>query len=186
MGLIDNSDPDCKPPIKPLEENTAGRAGNPGLPTSPIKPLEENTAGRAGNPGLPDPCAIQQSSAASSLARTAEDCPPTPAVDPTPGDPNYCTVFPCQFGNTGNFPNAPSPTTPPTTPATTPATPTVITNINNNQVTVRNDGGFIVQNTAGAVTATPDCPSKSATVLLGPSPMENGEQEYLQHLILAF
>ena len=31
-----------------------------------------------------------------------------------------------------------------------------------------------VQNFQGAVTATPDCPPQSATVLLGPSTMENG------------
>ena len=31
-----------------------------------------------------------------------------------------------------------------------------------------------VQNYAGAVTATPDCPPQSATILLGPSTMENG------------
>jgi hypothetical protein len=31
-----------------------------------------------------------------------------------------------------------------------------------------------VQNTAGAVTASPDCPPQSATVVLGPSPMQNG------------
>ena len=46
--------------------------------------------------------------------------------------------------------------------------------MNNNQVTVRNDGGFTVQNYQGAVTTTPDCPPQSATVLLGPSAMENG------------
>jgi hypothetical protein len=40
-------------------------------------------------------------------------------------------------------------------------------------VTVRNDGGFTVQNFAGAVTTTPDCPPQSATVLLGPSTMED-------------
>jgi hypothetical protein len=31
-----------------------------------------------------------------------------------------------------------------------------------------------VQNFAGAITATPDCPPQSATVLLGPSTMEDG------------
>lgn len=31
-----------------------------------------------------------------------------------------------------------------------------------------------MQNTAGAVTTTPDCPPQSATVVLGPSPMQNG------------
>jgi hypothetical protein len=31
-----------------------------------------------------------------------------------------------------------------------------------------------VQNFAGAITTTPDCPPQSATVLLGPSTMENG------------
>jgi hypothetical protein len=44
----------------------------------------------------------------------------------------------------------------------------------NTQVIVRNDGGFTVQNTAGAVTASPDCPPQSPTVVLGPSPMQNG------------
>jgi Thrombospondin type 3 repeat len=60
---------------------------------------------------------------------------------------------------------SPSPTPTPTRTATpTPSpTPVVVTNVNNNQVIVRN-GGFRVQNTAGAVTATPDCPPQSATV----------------------
>jgi hypothetical protein len=67
---------------------------------------------------------------------------------------------------------AKSPTTPTTTP--TPPTPTVITNINNNQITVRDDGGLTVQDFDGAITTTSDCPPESATVLLGPSTMENG------------
>jgi hypothetical protein len=70
---------------------------------------------------------------------------------------------------------AKSPTTPTTTPTPSPSpTPTVITIINNNQVTVREDGGFTVRDTSGSVTTTPDCPPESATVLLGPSTMENG------------
>ncbi|HET6640854.1 MAG TPA: hypothetical protein VFG77_04550, partial [Nitrososphaeraceae archaeon] len=77
----------------------------------------------------------------------------------------------------------PTPTPPPTATPTptptptatpTPPTPIIITNINNNQVTVRDDGGFTVQNFAGAITTTPDCPPQSATVLLGPSTMEDG------------
>jgi hypothetical protein len=63
---------------------------------------------------------------------------------------------------------SPSPSPSPT------LTPVIITNVNNNQVTVRNDGGFTVQNYQGAVTTTPDCPPQFATVLLGPSTMENG------------
>ena len=59
-------------------------------------------------------------------------------------------------------------TTPPPPP------PIIITNTNDNQVTVRNDGGFAVQNYAGAVTSSPDCPPQEATILLGPSTMENG------------
>ena len=53
-------------------------------------------------------------------------------------------------------------------------------------ISVRNDGGYTVQNTAGAVTTTPDCPPQSATVLLGPSAMQNGGARILEHLILAF
>jgi hypothetical protein len=43
-----------------------------------------------------------------------------------------------------------------------------------NQVTVTNDGRFTGRNLQGAVTTIPDCPPQSATVLLGPSTMENG------------
>ena len=32
----------------------------------------------------------------------------------------------------------------------------------------------------GAVTATPDCPPQSATIVLGPSTMENGGVEFSQ------
>jgi hypothetical protein len=70
-------------------------------------------------------------------------------------------------------PSASSSPSPSPSPSPTP-TPVIITNVNNNQVTVRNDGGFTVQNYQGAVTTTPDCPPQSATVLLGPSTMENG------------
>jgi hypothetical protein len=34
--------------------------------------------------------------------------------------------------------------------------------------------GYTVQNFAGAVTTTPDCPAQSANVVIGPSTMENG------------
>jgi hypothetical protein len=87
-------------------------------------------------------------------------CPPTTTTPPTTTPP---TTTP--------------PTTTPLTPTPTPTpvqpTPIIITNINNNQVTV-SGGGFTVQNFEGAITATPDCPPQSATVLLGPSTMENG------------
>ena len=46
---------------------------------------------------------------------------------------------------------------------------------------------FTVQNFAGAITSTPDCPPQSATVLLGPSTMENGGARILaafDHCIL--
>ena len=49
-------------------------------------------------------------------------------------------------------------------------------------ISVRNDGGYTVQNTAGAVTTTPDCPPQSATVLLGPSAMQNGGARILAAL----
>jgi hypothetical protein len=65
-------------------------------------------------------------------------------------------------------------------PTPTP-TPIVITNVNNNQVTVQN-GRFTVQNAAGAVTTTPDCPPQSATVVLGPSPMQSGGARILAAL----
>jgi hypothetical protein len=39
-----------------------------------------------------------------------------------------------------------------------------------------------VNNFAGAVTATPDCPPQSATILLGPSTMENGGARILAAL----
>jgi hypothetical protein len=58
------------------------------------------------------------------------------------------------------------------TPTNQTPTPTTTTNVNNNQVIVRN-GGFTVQNTAGAVTSTAACPPQSATIVLGPSPMES-------------
>jgi hypothetical protein len=70
----------------------------------------------------------------------------------------------------------PSPTpngTPKSTPLTPTPSPTPIIIKNVNQVTVRNDGGYTVQNYEGAVTTIPDCPPQSATVLLGPSPMQN-------------
>ena len=80
---------------------------------------------------------------------------------------------------------APSPTpngTPIPTPLTPTPSPTPIIIKNVNQVTVRNDGGYTVQNYEGAVTATPDCPAQSATVLLGPSPMQNGGARILASL----
>ena len=66
--------------------------------------------------------------------------------------------------------------TPPPGGTTTPPPPPPIitTNTNDNQVTVRNDGGFTVQNYAGAVTSSPVCPPQEATILLGPSTMVNG------------
>jgi hypothetical protein len=39
-----------------------------------------------------------------------------------------------------------------------------------------------VQNFQGAVTATPDCPPQSATVVLGPSPMQSGGARILAAL----
>jgi hypothetical protein len=129
---------------------------------------------------------------------------PTPTPTPTPIDPNIalCILNP----NSPNCPKTPSPTPSPTptptplldlvispspgpspspspSPSPTPSpTPIIITNVNNNQVTVRNDGGYTVQNTAGAVTATPDCPPQSATVVLGPSPMQNSGARILAAL----
>jgi hypothetical protein len=91
------------------------------------------------------------------------------------------------------LPTSPSPLSTPTplsdsvlnpnpTPSPSPSpSPTVITSINNNQVTVQN-GRFAVQDTAGAVTATPDRPPKSATVVLGPSPMQSGGARILAAL----
>jgi hypothetical protein len=43
-------------------------------------------------------------------------------------------------------------------------------------------GGYTVQNYEGAVTTTPDCPPQSATVVLGPSPMQNGGARILAAL----
>ena len=69
---------------------------------------------------------------------------------------------------------------PTTTPATTTKTVLVTkTNINNDQVTVRNDGGLTVRTLDGAVTPTADCAPQSATTVLGPSPMENGKARIL-------
>lgn len=73
-------------------------------------------------------------------------------------------------------------TTPVTTTTPTPATKTVFvtkTNINNDHVTVREDGGLTVQKLDGAVTPTANCPPQSATIVLGPSPMENGKARIL-------
>jgi hypothetical protein len=102
---------------------------------------------------------------------------PTPEICPAKYIPKTTTPLPDTLPS-------PSPSPPPNpTPSTTPSpTPIVVTNVNNNQVTVREDGGFTVQNAAGAVTATPDCPPQSATVLLGPSPMQNGGARILTAL----
>jgi hypothetical protein len=118
-------------------------------------------------------------------------CPPTPTTPTTPTTtptptPTTPTTTPTPTPTTPTTTPTPTPTTPTTTPTPTPTptttptptptpapTPIIITNINNNQVTVRN-GGFTVNNYEGAVTTTPDCPPQSATVLLGPSTMENG------------
>jgi hypothetical protein len=75
----------------------------------------------------------------------------------------------------------PSPTTSPSSnsfPSPSPiltssSTSVVVTNVNNNQVIVQN-GRFTVQNTNAAMSGAPDCPPQSATVVLGPSPMQNG------------
>ena len=104
---------------------------------------------------------------------------PTPEICPAKYIPKTATPLPDMLPSPSPSPS-PSPI-PTTTPNLSP-TPTVITNINNNQVTVRNDGGYTVQNTAGAVTATPDCPAQSATVVLGPSPMQNGGARILAAL----
>jgi hypothetical protein len=58
-----------------------------------------------------------------------------------------------------------SPLTP--TPTLTPPPRTIITNVNN--VNINN-----VQNFEGAVRGTPDCASVAATIMLGPSTMEDG------------
>jgi hypothetical protein len=91
---------------------------------------------------------------------------PTPGITPT----QTTTPTPTPAA-TPILTQTPTPT-PTQTP--TPPTPIIITNINNNQVTVRNDGGFTVQDLQGAITTTPDCPPQSATALLGPSTIENG------------
>ena len=44
---------------------------------------------------------------------------------------------------------------------------------------MRNDGGLTVRTLDGAVTPTADCPPQSATIVLGPSPMENGKARIL-------
>jgi hypothetical protein len=78
------------------------------------------------------------------------------------------------------FVPSPSPTLTPN--LLTPSTLIVTTNINNNQITFSN-GGFTVQNTAGAVTPTSsDCPPQSATIVLGPSPMQRGGARILAAL----
>ena len=81
-----------------------------------------------------------------------------------------------------NNPPAKTTTTPATTTTPDTTTKTVIvtkTNINNDQVTVRNDGGLSVRTLDGAVTPTADRPPQSATIVLGPSPMENGKARVL-------
>jgi hypothetical protein len=75
----------------------------------------------------------------------------------------------------------PTPTPPPTTTPTPSPTPSAITNVNNNQVTVQS-GRFVVQDTTGAVTTTPDCLPESATIVLGPSPMQSGGARILAAL----
>jgi hypothetical protein len=58
------------------------------------------------------------------------------------------------------------------TPTLTPPPRTIITNVNN--VNINN-----VQNFEGAVRGTPDCASVAATIMLGPSTMEDGEARIL-------
>jgi hypothetical protein len=105
-----------------------------------------------------------------------DDSPPTPTPTKTPS-PLRCPPFcftPLPTGVLEETPPTTPPVTPPTTPPVTPPTtppvtpPTIITNTNNLQ-TIQT-----VSNFAGAITTTPDCPPQSATVLLGPSTMENG------------
>ena len=93
-----------------------------------------------------------------------DDSPPTPTPTKAP-TPLRCPPFCLPPLPTGVLEETP-PTTPPVTPPVTP--PTIITNTNNLQ-TIQT-----VSNFAGAITTTPDCPPQSATVLLGPSTMENG------------
>jgi hypothetical protein len=101
------------------------------------------------------------------------DCEAAKTRPPSEQDCLFYDFLPkCSAPTTTPSPG-PSPSPSPTPTLTPSPTPTVITNVNNNQVIVRN-GGFTIQNTAGAVTATPECPPQSATVLLGPSTMENG------------
>jgi hypothetical protein len=113
----------------------------------------------------PTPTPIDPNIALCILNPNSPNCPKTPTPTPTPSPKPTPTPSPTPTG---------TPTPTPLTPTPTPSpTPIIITNVNNNQVTVRN-GGFTVQNYQGAVTTTPDCPPQSATVLLGPSTMENG------------
>jgi hypothetical protein len=103
--------------------------------------------------------------------------PPTQKFVPTcPGAASSTTPTPTPtpIPTPTTIPKATTPTPSPS-PIPSSPTPIVITNTNNNQVKVRSDGGgFAVQNTAGAVSATPGCPPQSATILLGPSTMESG------------
>ena len=100
---------------------------------------------------------------------------PTPEICPAKYIPKTATPLPDMLPS-------PSPSPNPTATPTPSPTPTVITNINNNQVTIRNDGGYTVQNYQGAVTTTPNCPPQSATVVLGPSPMQSGGARILAAL----
>jgi hypothetical protein len=114
-------------------------------------------------------------------------CPPGSFVGGGTGGKTGVGTVTCIAENPTTTPPTTTPTTTPSpspnpSPSPTPSpTPTTITNINNNQVTVQN-GRFAVQDTAGAVTATPDCPPESATIVLGPSPMQSGGARILAAL----
>jgi hypothetical protein len=114
-------------------------------------------------------------------------CPPGSFVGSATGGKSGVGTITCIENLPTTTPSPTTPTPPPSptlspSPSPTPTpTPTAITNINNNQVTVQN-GRFTVQDTAGAVTSTPDCPPQSATVVLGPSPMQSGGARILAAL----
>ena len=120
------------------------------------------------------PGAVLDPALISPLTKSPATTPtPSPSPSPSPSSPSpKPTPTPSPTPTGTPIPN-------PLTPTPSP-TPIIIKNVN--QVTVRNDGGYTVQNYEGAVTTTPDCPAQSATVLLGPSPMQNGGARILAAL----
>jgi len=125
-----------------------------------------------------DPCSVDPNSTQCSNAKIYCSQVPTPpncpaSITPPPATPPPATPPPATPPPATPPPATPPPATPPATPPPGQPTPPPP-----GQVIVRN-GGFTVQNTAGAVTSTAACPPQSANIMLGPSSMGNNSARIL-------